>query len=119
MRADIVIQLFRILNPIISSLYRPMLQNLSRGMTALSVYQPGVAAVVQMRVTNKLSENLSRARELVSQASKEGAQLVFLPEACDFIGENRRETLELSQPLYGSTVEQFRKLSRLFLSWTS
>lgn len=96
-----------------------MLQNLSRGMSALSLSQPALAAVVQMRVTNQLSQNLARAGELVREASQEGAQLVFLPEACDFIGENKRETLELSQPLYGSTVEQFRKLSRLFLSWTS
>ena len=90
---------------------------LGRGMSVLS--QPALAAVVQMRVTNQLGQNLARAGELVREASQEGAQLVFLPEACDFIGENKRETLELSQPLYGSTVEQFRKLSRLFLSWTS
>jgi len=74
-----------------------------------------VAGVVQMRVNNQLSENLARAGELVSEASERGASLVFLPEASDFIGQNRRETLELSQPLYGSTVQHFRELSRLFL----
>ena len=88
----------------------------SRGM---SVSRPAVAGVVQMCVSNQLSENLARAARLVSQARQRGASLVFLPEACDFIGENRKETLELSQPLYGSTVQHFRKLSRLFLFCTS
>ena len=83
---------------------------LSRGLSGLAV-----AGVVQMRVTNRLSENLGRAAELVSEAKQRGASLVFLPEACDFIGENRKETLELSQPLHGSTVQHFRKLRRLLM----
>ena len=59
----------------------------SRGM---SVSRPAVAGVVQMCVSNQLSENLARAARLVSQARQRGASLVFLPEACDFIGENRK-----------------------------
>ena len=91
-----------------------MIQNISRNMSSIAV-----AGVVQMTSTNNLSHNLARAAELVGQAKQRGASMVFLPEACDFIGENRRETLELSQPLNGSTVQHFRKLRRLFLLSTS
>ena len=87
-----------------------MIPSLSRNMSSFAV-----AGVVQLTSTNSLSHNLARATELVSQAKQRGASMVFLPEACDFIGENRRETLELSQPLNGSTVHHFRKLRRLFL----
>ena len=86
-----------------------MIPNLSRNMSSLAV-----AGVVQMTSTNNLSHNLTRAAELVSQAKQRGASMVFLPEASDFVGENRRETLELSQPLNGSTLQHFRKLRRLF-----
>ena len=37
--------------------------------------------------------------------------MVFLPEACDYIGENREQTLELAQTIDGDTVAQFKKLA--------
>ena len=37
--------------------------------------------------------------------------MVFLPEACDYIGDNKDQTLELAQPIDGDTVAQFRKLA--------
>ena len=67
-----------------------------------------VAAVVQMRVTSSVDQNLEQAAALVTRARQRGASMVFLPEACDFIGENREQSLSLSQTIDGSTVARFR-----------
>jgi len=77
------------------------------------------AAVVQMSVTSDLAQNLSRAAKLVSKASEKGADMVFLPEACDYIGESREQTLALAQPLSGDTVGQFRNMAVKYGVWLS
>jgi len=78
-----------------------------------------LAAVVQMTVTNDVTHNLSRAAVLVSQASARGADMVFLPEACDYIGESRDQTLALAQPITGDTVGQFKKMAVQHGVWLS
>ena len=45
--------------------------------------------------------------------------MVFLPEACDFIGENRQQTLGLAQSVDGSTVQSFRKIAAENKVWLS
>ena len=75
---------------------------------SMSSLRKPIAAVAQMKVTSDLEANLAQAEELVTEAKRRGADMVFLPEACDFIGENRKQTLALSQTLDGSTVTRFR-----------
>lgn len=79
----------------------------------------GWAAVCQMTVTSDLAENLTQAGGLVQQAAAQGAAMVFLPEAADFIGESREQTGSLSQDLGGSTVTAFRDLARQHGVWLS
>jgi len=69
------------------------------------------AAVVQMTVTSDLAHNLAQADRLVSQASARGASMVFLPEACDYIGETRQQTMSLAQPLAGQIVKEFQRMA--------
>ena len=69
-----------------------------------------VAAVAQMTVTSDIDHNLQQAGQLVHQARQRGASMVFLPEACDYIGDNRQQTLSLAQTVDGSTVEKFRNM---------
>ena len=75
---------------------------------SMSSLRKPIAAVAQMKVTSDLEANLDQAAELVTEAKRRGADMVFLPEACDFIGENRKQTLDLAQTLDGSTVTRFR-----------
>ena len=75
---------------------------------SMSSLRKPIAAVAQMRVTSDLEANLGQAAELVAEAKRRGADMVFLPEACDFIGENRKQTLDLAQTLDDSTVTRFR-----------
>ena len=75
---------------------------------SMSSLRKPIAAVAQMKVTSDLEANLGQAAELVAEAKRRGADMVFLPEACDFIGDNRKQTLDLAQTLDGSTVTRFR-----------
>ena len=84
----------------------------SRGMAA-------TAAVAQMTVTSDVAANLLQANSLVQKAKAEGASMVFLPEAADFIGESREQTSQLSQPLTGSTVTAFREMAVKHGLWLS
>ena len=45
--------------------------------------------------------------------------MVFLPEACDFIGENRQQTLTLAQPLDGQTVREYQRMAVTHSVWLS
>ena len=84
----------------------------SRGMAA-------IAAVAQMTVSNDLAANIKQANSLVEKASGQGASMVFLPEAADFIGESREQTYQLAQPIGGSTVMAFREMARKHGLWLS
>lgn len=47
-------------------------------------------------------------------------QYVFFPECCDYLGENRYQTIDLAEPLDGAIVDAYKKLARknsLFLSF--
>jgi predicted amidohydrolase len=63
--------------------------------------------------------NIAQAERLIEGAAKKGADMIFLPEAFDFIGENAAETLALSQSLSGSTVARFQELARRHNVWLS
>jgi len=84
----------------------------SRGMAA-------IAAVAQMTVTSDLAANIKQANSLVEKARAEGASMVFLPEAADFIGESREQTSQMSQPVAGSTVTAFREMAQKHGLWLS
>ena len=51
-----------------------------------------------------LQENLQQAAGLIDSAALRGAEVVFLPEAFDFIGETGAETLALAEPIHGPIV---------------
>jgi hypothetical protein len=46
-------------------------------------------------------------------------QMVFLPEACDYIGESKEETLGLAQPLSGDLIKRFCSLAKENDIWLS
>jgi len=78
-----------------------------------------IAAVAQMTVTSDLAANIKQANSLVEKARAEGASMVFLPEAADFIGESREQTSQMSQPVAGSTVTAFREMAQMHNLWLS
>ena len=71
-----------------------------------------VAAVCQVTATPDKKANFSACKQLVEEAKGRGASMVFLPEAFDYIGSSREETLSLSESLTGDTISQYSQLAR-------
>lgn len=92
-------------------------------------------AVCQLTSSNDKVRNLSNVRTLVQDAAQQGAkvnikywlvllfegdlQVVFLPEASDYVGQNAEETKSMSESLGGSTVSEYKSLARQNKVWLS
>jgi len=46
-------------------------------------------------------------------------QMVFLPEACDYIGDSKTETLSMAEPLNGDVIRAFCSLAKENEIWLS
>jgi len=79
----------------------------------------GWAAVCQMTVTNQVKDNYEQAKKLIESAAGKGADMIFLPEAFDFIGSNSQETLQLAETIQGNTITSFRDLALKNNVWLS
>ncbi|XP_067645595.1 nitrilase and fragile histidine triad fusion protein NitFhit [Eurosta solidaginis] len=78
-----------------------------------------VIAIGQMRATNDKNDNMKQVEELFAKAKQQQVGFLFLPECCDFVGENRKQTLELSEPLEGPTMSQYKELAKKHEMWLS
>lgn len=78
-----------------------------------------VIAVCQMTAKNVKEDNLAICHRLVKHASSNGAKVVFFPEACDFIGTSKSETLELAEPLNGQMVAKYCDMAKTNDVWLS
>ena len=56
-------------------------------------------AVIQLTSTSDKSRNREKCFELLSKAKNHGAQVAFLPEAFDFIGESANQTAEMAETI--------------------
>jgi deaminated glutathione amidase len=69
-----------------------------------------VAAAVQMTSTDNVADNLARAERLISQAARQGAALVALPENFAYL-RSEAEAIEYRQSRDGELVEWMKKLA--------
>jgi predicted amidohydrolase len=72
-----------------------------------------------MTSTPDKEANFSVGKRLVEAAREGGASMVFLPEAFDYIGSSRDETLALAESLTGDTISRYTQLARLVLFFYS
>lgn len=79
----------------------------------------GWAAVCQMTSTNNVQANIEQAEGLIKGAAGKGADMIFLPEAFDFIGSSSEETATLAQPLKGQTIGKFQEMAIENKVWLS
>ncbi|XP_055922444.1 nitrilase and fragile histidine triad fusion protein NitFhit [Eupeodes corollae] len=77
-----------------------------------------VFGVSQMCATNDKNANFDKVRQLVEKAKSLDVKILFLPECCDFVGENRQETIALSEPLTTS-VSAFAEIAKENNMWLS
>ncbi|CAG5123937.1 unnamed protein product [Candidula unifasciata] len=78
-----------------------------------------LVGVCQMNATSNKADNLQTILDLVASAAGRGAQMVFLPEACDYIGESKNQSVECSEPLDGNFIHQCQKAAIRNKVWLS
>ncbi|RUS82984.1 hypothetical protein EGW08_009269 [Elysia chlorotica] len=78
-----------------------------------------IIGVCQMTSTSVKSDNLRTIADLVASAKAKGSQMVFLPEACDYIGESKQQSVELAESMDGSFITQCRELAVKHAVWLS
>lgn len=69
-----------------------------------------IVAAVQMNSTDRVSDNLSRAENLICQAAERGAKLVALPENFAYL-RSESEKIEYKQSLDGELVAWMKELA--------
>ncbi|KAM3956256.1 LOW QUALITY PROTEIN: ntrilase and fragile histidine triad fusion protein NitFhit [Aphomia sociella] len=77
-------------------------------------------AVCQMTSVADKSTNLQVVTQLISDAAKENVQMIFFPEACDYICDNKKDVVSQAEPiLTGSIVNKYRQLASEHNVWLS
>ncbi|KAK3908981.1 Nitrilase and fragile histidine triad fusion protein NitFhit, partial [Frankliniella fusca] len=88
-------------------------------MSRANVSHKATIAVCQMTATDNKRENFEICRELISSAKKFNAQVVFFPEACDYVAKNKAQTIEMAEDLSGPTLSAFKELAKEHNVWLS
>ena len=45
--------------------------------------------------------------------------MVFIPEACDYIGDSKDKSIEMAEPLDGEIVSKYKQLAKETSIWLS
>ncbi|XP_026322569.1 deaminated glutathione amidase [Hyposmocoma kahamanoa] len=77
-------------------------------------------AVCQMTSVADKAANLNNVSMLVSSAAKEEVQMIFFPEACDYICDNKEDIVANAEPiLTGDIVGKYKELAAKHNVWLS
>ncbi|CAB3233801.1 unnamed protein product [Arctia plantaginis] len=77
-------------------------------------------AVCQMTSGADKQANLNVVSKIISDAAKENVEMLFFPEACDFICENKQDVFNNAEPIKGGfTVGKYRELAATHKVWLS
>lgn len=93
-------------------------QAIARNMSKINEETNATVGVGQMCSTNDKQANLKQVKHIVQQAKKLDVKFLFLPECCDFVGENRQETLALSEEL-SKSILPYKVLAKENEMWIS
>lgn len=114
--------LCRNVNSFISSSQRQQLQPLRQMMASASNVCGGggaIVAVAQMRATDDKVANFQQVEELVARAKAKQAQILFLPECCDYVSKYSAQLVELAEPLNGPLMCKYQELAKTNNMWLS
>ncbi|XP_071442557.1 deaminated glutathione amidase [Hetaerina americana] len=76
-------------------------------------------AVCQITSKSDKEENFKCCSNLIRKAAEDNAKVVFLPEACDYLGRSTQEILALAEPLDGPTISRYKELASHHNIWIS
>lgn len=78
-----------------------------------------VIGVCQLTCTADKDRNFQISKALIQRAQTKGAKMVFLPEAVDYIGESKQQSIEMAEDLNGTTISKYRDLAKQLGIWLS
>lgn len=78
-----------------------------------------LVGVCQMTSTADKESNFVVCRLLIERAKQLGVQMVFLPEACDYIAESKELSVRLAETLDGDLVSRYREVAKQNEMWVS
>ncbi|XP_067685173.1 nitrilase and fragile histidine triad fusion protein NitFhit-like [Haliotis asinina] len=78
-----------------------------------------MVGVCQFTARADKEENFKTCVSLIHRAKAKGAQMVFLPEACDFIGESRDQSMKMAEPLNGDLISRYQQVAVDTRVWLS
>ncbi|KAK7484120.1 hypothetical protein BaRGS_00024609 [Batillaria attramentaria] len=78
-----------------------------------------LVGVCQMTSTAEKEENFAQCHALIKKAKARGVQMLFFPEACDYIAESKLRSVEMAERLDGDIMTRFRKVAEENRLWLS
>ncbi|KAF7730102.1 Carbon-nitrogen hydrolase [Apophysomyces ossiformis] len=79
-----------------------------------------IAAVAQLCATSTIASNRQICTDLIRRAAAQGAKMIFMPEASDFIAEDKQATVALTTDLDHSTfIHDIQKAAKDNAIWVS
>ncbi|CAI5446284.1 unnamed protein product [Caenorhabditis angaria] len=76
-------------------------------------------AVCQMTSDHDLSKNFETAKKMIERAGEKKCEMVFFPECFDYIGRDKKETIELAMSEKSEFIQQYRQLAKKHNLWLS
>ncbi|CAG2256040.1 NIT1 [Mytilus edulis] len=87
---------------------------------ASKLKQPNpIIGVCQLTCTVDKDKNFQISRSLIERAKSKGAKMVFLPEAVDYIGESKQQSIDMAEDLNGITISKYQDLAKQLGVWIS
>jgi deaminated glutathione amidase len=91
----------------------------TKNVAAVSLRGKHKIAICQMTCKASKSENFEICQQLIVDAHKQGAQMVFLPEACDYIESSVQASVAKGESLEGHFISGYRELAARLSLWIS
>ncbi|KAL6260454.1 hypothetical protein P5V15_007979 [Pogonomyrmex californicus] len=105
--------------PAVAQLFALKCYSIQSAKHYMSTMAHPLIAVCQMRSIADKVKNLEVVIELVAEAKRRSATVAFLPEACDFLADNKKDTVAMAEPLTGQTVTSYKEIAVKNNIWLS
>ncbi|XP_057340788.1 deaminated glutathione amidase isoform X1 [Microplitis mediator] len=85
----------------------------------MSTMMNPLVAVCQMTSTENKEKNYSILEDLVIQAKQRQACMAFFPEACDYLADNKKDIVAMSESQDGLMMSRYKNLAKQQNIWLS
>lgn len=112
----ILLQSFKVASSIISN---SLVHTVSQHRHSLSSMSELLVGVCQMTSGSDIEKNIETCKKLIRRAKERGAQVVFLPEAFDYISESKEMAISLAHSVDGPIIKDLSQMAKDLDIWLS